>query len=71
MKLQYCSDLHLEFQGNKKFLKNFPIKPEGEMLLLAGDIVLFKMLKEHDAFFNCLPQRIISWISQPLAFLNC
>lgn len=52
MKIQYCSDLHLEFQGNKKFLNNFPIKPEGEMLLLAGDVVLFTMMKEHDAFFN-------------------
>ena len=51
-KIQYCSDLHLEFQENKNFLKHFPIKPEGEILLLAGDIVLFKLIKEHDDFFN-------------------
>jgi predicted phosphohydrolase len=52
MKIQYCSDLHLEFQENKNYLERFPIKPEGEILLLAGDIVLFKTMKEHDNFFN-------------------
>jgi len=52
MKLQYCSDLHLEFQENKNFLERFPLKPEGEILLLAGDIVLFKTIKEQDDFFN-------------------
>jgi predicted phosphohydrolase len=51
-KIQYCSDLHLEFRENKNFLKHFPINPEGEILLLAGDIVLFKLIKEHDDFFN-------------------
>lgn len=52
MKIQYCSDLHLDFQENKNYLKRFPIKLEGEMLLLAGDIVLFKTMKEHDDFFD-------------------
>lgn len=54
MKIQYCSDLHLEFQENKKFLKRFPIKPEGEILLLAGDIVLLKLIPEQSDFFNYL-----------------
>lgn len=52
MKIQYCSDLHLEFQENKNYLKHFPLKPESEILLLAGDIVLFKTMKTHDDFFN-------------------
>jgi predicted phosphohydrolase len=52
MRIQYCSDLHLEFQTNKNYLKRFPVNPEGEILLLAGDIVLFKTMKEHDDFFN-------------------
>ena len=52
MKIQYCSDLHLEFLANKNYLKHFPIKPEGEILLLAGDIVLLKTMKDHDDFFN-------------------
>ncbi len=51
-KVQYCSDLHLEFQENKNYLKLFPIRPEGEILLLAGDICLLKTMKEHDDFFN-------------------
>jgi predicted phosphohydrolase len=52
MKIQYCSDLHLEFQENKNYLEHFPLKPEGEILLLAGDIVLLKNRREHDDFFN-------------------
>lgn len=52
MKIQYCSDLHLEFQENKNYLKQFPVKPEGEILLLAGDIVLFNKMKEYNDFFN-------------------
>lgn len=52
MKIQFCSDLHLEFPVNKKSLKANPIKPEGEILLLAGDIIPFtEMEKEYD-FFN-------------------
>lgn len=52
MKIQYCSDLHLEFRENKNYLNQFPLKPEAEILLLAGDIVLFKAIKEHDDFFS-------------------
>lgn len=37
MKIQYCSDLHLEFLSNWNWLKSNPIKQIGEILLIAGD----------------------------------
>jgi predicted phosphohydrolase len=54
MKIQYCSDLHLEFPFNKKYLKANPIKPEGEILLLAGDIIPFTEIEKENDFFNFL-----------------
>lgn len=37
MKIQYCSDLHLEFYQNEKWLKSHPIEPVGDILIIAGD----------------------------------
>lgn len=54
MKIQYGSDLHIEFKENKDFLEKNPIKPEGEILLLAGDIVPFAVMKKADDFLSYL-----------------
>ena len=47
MKIQYCSDLHLEFEQNRKYIINKPLSVCGDLLILAGDIVPL-----HDEFFG-------------------
>ena len=56
MKIQYCSDLHLEFPENKYFLNSNPLKVEGDVLLLAGDILLLKDINEYKYFFDFLSE---------------
>lgn len=52
MKIQYCSDLHLEFKQNSEYIKANPLEPVGEILLLAGDIVPFSAMDKHASFLN-------------------
>ena len=52
MKLQYCSDLHLEFRENKEWLTKYPLQIKGDILLLAGDIIPFPLMDNHKDFWS-------------------
>lgn len=64
MKLQYCSDLHLEFKENRAFLKDNPLGTEGDILLLAGDIMPFTTIDRFKSFFDFLSENfeLTYWI---------
>lgn len=52
MKIQIASDLHLEFRENLEWIKNSPLKPSSDILLLAGDIICDKYKKEAKDFYQ-------------------
>jgi predicted phosphohydrolase len=52
LKIQYCSDLHLEFRENNAIDKGNLIPPMGQVLILGGDITLFSEMHRNQDFFD-------------------
>lgn len=55
MKIQYASDLHLEFRDNSRYINEIGLEPAGDILLLAGDIIYLenKRMEAHPFFDWC------------------
>ena len=64
MKIQYCSDLHLEFQENSLFLEKYPIVPMADILILAGDITYLRQDFYKHSFFDYISEnwKQIYWV---------
>lgn len=52
IKVQYCSDLHLEFKENLRYIKENPLIPVAEILILAGDILPFALHNTQNNFID-------------------
>ncbi len=52
MRIQYCSDLHLEFEQNNSFLRSNQLPLAGDILILAGDITPLHDELLTDTFFR-------------------
>jgi Icc-related predicted phosphoesterase len=65
MKIQYCSDLHLEFTLNTYFLHSNKIIPKADYLILAGDIYPFSKSTDKVIFFDYLSENFneVYWLA--------
>lgn len=57
MKIQFASDLHLEFAENRSFIEDGGIVPVGEVLVLAGDV-------SYLGDKNMLKRRFFDWCAE-------
>ncbi len=47
MTIRYASNLHLEFPENEFYIKNDPLKPGADILLLGGDRTIQRAANHH------------------------
>ncbi len=64
MRIQYCSDLHLEYEENSKYLKSHPLSVKGDILILAGDIVPLQNENFANKFFTFISENYkkVFWV---------
>ncbi len=64
MRIQFCSDLHLEFPENAAYMQANPIEPLADILIIAGDMVPFAQLPEHLPLIEkiCQPFEQVYWL---------
>ncbi|MBY0426605.1 MAG: metallophosphoesterase, partial [Cytophagales bacterium] len=64
MKIQYCSDLHLELKYNLLFVENQKWKVTGDILILAGDITKLYIENYKLPFFDMISDKYekVFWI---------
>lgn len=64
MRIQYCSDLHLEFPENAAFLQEVNWSTQADILIIAGDLVPFSQMEKHLILIEklCKPYRQVYWI---------
>lgn len=64
MRIQYCSDLHLEDVANNNYLVKNPLKVTGDILILAGDIVPLNDMYLKNPFFSFISENYqqIFWV---------
>lgn len=66
MKIQYCSDLHLEFRENHTFIIENSIKVCGEILIIAGDLLPISKISNpifnEEISFLCQNFEKVFWI---------
>jgi len=72
MKIQYLSDIHLEFEENLKFLNDFPLSVSGEVLLLSGDIINLDKVFSKFEFFDFVSKNYkkVFWVPGNHEFYN-
>lgn len=64
MRIQYCSDLHLEFERNNRYISSNPLEVVGEILILAGDIVPLHDEHMNSPFFHFIAENYkqVYWV---------